>query len=86
VPSGMTMVSAIFSARRFWNQNLYCDAKRFCKTLVMKNMRVIFNLNKIVSNFQFYSFFCVEIKFSKENNYLAARSEPGKVLQYFISL
>jgi hypothetical protein len=59
---GMATVSAIFSARRFWNQNLYRDAKRFCKTLVMNNMRVCFNLNNFFVKNSILFFFCVQIK------------------------
>jgi hypothetical protein len=38
VLDGMPMVNAIFFKGGFWDQNMCCDAKCLCKTLVMKNM------------------------------------------------
>jgi len=55
VPNGMLVVSAIYIyiyIYRFLDQNLCYDTKCLCKTLVMKNMRIFFNLNKILLEIQ----------------------------------
>jgi hypothetical protein len=38
MPRGMLMVNAIFPKGGIWDQNMCCETKRLCRTLVMNNM------------------------------------------------
>jgi hypothetical protein len=41
-----------FVQGRIWDQNLCCEAKCLCKTLVTNNMQIFFNSNEALSKIQ----------------------------------
>ncbi len=57
---GMPLVSAIFFAGEILKiKNLCCDAKHMCRTLVMKNMFIFFNLNKNLTYIYIYIYIII---------------------------
>ncbi len=65
MPDGMPVISAIFHAREDQDQNLCCETKHLCKTLVMNNMLIFIYLNENLSKIQRINKFAPKSFFSK---------------------